>query len=206
MMKSGQCLPPTRTVKPKVLYYGTPVVLLTTRNEDGASNITPMSSAWALGNRIVLGLGEGGKGLENLRRHGECVVNLPDPSLWEQVEALAPLTGTSPVPAQKAQQFRYEKNKFQAAGLTAIAAQHVTPARIAECPIQIEARVVDLRMTGDPVRFGIIEVEAIVVHAHEGIVISESHIDPLRWSPLIYNFRHYFGLGDELGKTFRAEI
>jgi len=26
------------------------------------------------------------------------------------------------------------------------------------------------------------------------------------WQPLIYNFRHYYGLGQELGKTFRAEI
>jgi len=25
-------------------------------------------------------------------------------------------------------------------------------------------------------------------------------------APISYNFRHYFGLGAELGKTFRAEI
>ena len=30
----------------KVLYFGTPVVLITTRNEDGTPNIAPMSSAW----------------------------------------------------------------------------------------------------------------------------------------------------------------
>lgn len=29
--------------------------------------------------------------------------------------------------------------------------------------------------------------------------------DPAKWQPLIYTFRHYFGLGDELGATFRAE-
>jgi hypothetical protein len=31
-------------------------------------------------------------------------------------------------------------------------------------------------------------------------------VDPARWQPLIYNFRHYYGLGEELGKTFRAEV
>jgi hypothetical protein len=30
-------------------------------------------------------------------------------------------------------------------------------------------------------------------------------VDPSRWNPLIYNFRHYFGLGEHLGKTFKSE-
>jgi hypothetical protein len=25
------------------------------------------------------------------------------------------------------------------------------------------------------------------------------------WSPLIYNFRHYYGLGAELGHSFRSQ-
>ncbi len=165
-----------------------------------------MSSAWALGNRVILGLGDGGKRLENLKRHGECVINLPDPTLWRQVEALAPLTGKDPVPDAKVHQFRYEKDKFAASGLTAFAAKHVQAACIAECPIQIEGNVVDMRLTGEPVRFAVVEVEAIAVHPHESMVIGEYHIDPAKWSPLIYNFRHYFGLGSELGKTFRAEV
>ena len=196
----------TQVIQPKILYYGTPVVLLTTLNEDKTSNITPMSSAWALGNRIILGLGEGGKGLENLLRHGECVVNLPDSSLWESVELLAPLTGKTPIPEYKKCVFRYEKDKFAAAGLTPVKSIQVEPDRIGECPLQVEAEVREIGMTGEQVRFGIIEVEALVVHAHERIVIGANHVDPNRWNPLIYNFRHYFGLGDELGKTFRAEI
>ncbi|MGE5704689.1 MAG: flavin reductase family protein, partial [Clostridia bacterium] len=39
----------TREIKPSILYYGTPVILLTTQNEDGSSNISPLSSSWALG-------------------------------------------------------------------------------------------------------------------------------------------------------------
>lgn len=196
----------TRIVHPKILYFGTPVVLLTTLNEDGTSNITPMSSAWALSNRIVLGLGEGVHGLANLRRHGECVLNLPDPPLWKKIEALAPFTGANPVPDLKKGVFRYTKDKFAASGLTAVQSHHVLPERITECPLQIEAKVVDIRTTGEGTRFGIIEVEAMTVHAHEQIVIDESHINPVAWNPLIYNFRHYFGLGEELGKTFRAEV
>ena len=48
--------------------------------------------------------------------------------------------------------------------------------------------------------------EVLRVHADETYVIDESdHVDPDKWSPLVYNFRHYYGLADEeLGKTFRA--
>lgn len=196
----------TRIVHPKILYFGTPVVLLTTLNEDGTSNITPMSSAWALGNRVVLGLGAGGHGLENLRRHGECVVNVPNPTLWRHVEALAPLTGADPVPVHKKGVFRHSKDKFAECGLTPAESHHVLPQRIVECPLQLESKVVDIRMAGEGPRFGIIEVESVTVHAHEDIALGDEYIDTAAWSPLIYNFRHYFGLGEELGKTFRAEV
>jgi flavin reductase (DIM6/NTAB) family NADH-FMN oxidoreductase RutF len=50
------------------------------------------------------------------------------------------------------------------------------------------------------------EVEIIRVHVDSAFVLGENYIDPGKWSPLIYNFRHYFRLAEkELGKTFRAE-
>ena len=50
------------------------------------------------------------------------------------------------------------------------------------------------------------EVEVLRVHVAEGFLVpGKEHVDPDKWSPLIYNFRHYYGLDDsELGKTFRA--
>lgn len=195
----------SREVRPSILYFGTPVVLLSTMNEDGTSNLTPMSSAWALGNRIVLGLGENSHGLANLRRHRECVVNLPDSSLWDKVERLAPLTGASPVPEAKRSRYRHAKDKFAYAGFTEAASREVRPARVAECPLQIEAVVRGVRQAGGETGFWIVEAKAVRVHAHESILIDDRHIDPARWNPLIYNFRHYFGLGEERGKTFKSE-
>lgn len=193
-----------QTIEPKVLYYGTPVVLLSTLNEDETTNITPISSTWALGSCLVLGIGLGGKALENLQRHAECVLNLPNPKMWKQVEALAPLTGKDPVPEYKQSQFQYEKNKFQAANLHQLQSEAVKPLRVAECPIQIEAAVMHIRIPEYTLQFAIVEVVAQKVHVHEELILDKHHIDPQLWSPLIYNFRHYFGLGKELGKTFRA--
>jgi flavin reductase (DIM6/NTAB) family NADH-FMN oxidoreductase RutF len=51
------------------------------------------------------------------------------------------------------------------------------------------------------------EVEVVRVHVASDLVIKDRYVDAARWSPLIYNFRHYYRLAEtELGKTFRAEV
>ncbi|WP_256873780.1 flavin reductase family protein [Paenibacillus kribbensis] len=195
-----------KTIKPSILYYGTPVILLNTLNEDGTTNISPISSSWALGDCLVLGIGIGGKAYENMKRHPECAINVPGPSMWENVERLAPYTGKHPVPVEKQQNgFTYQKDKYAISGLTSVDSKSVKPARIRECPIQIEAEVRDIRVPEHAPYFAIVETQAVQVHVHQDMILGENHIDPTKWSPLIYNFRHYFGLGDHLGKTFRAE-
>lgn len=192
-------------VTPSILYFGTPVVLVTTENEDSSANITPMSSAWALGRTVVLGLGRNGQGAHNLLERPELVLNLPAPHQWAAVERLAPLTGREPVPDAKRGTFRFEADKFAAAGLRAEPSEVVRPPRVAECPLQLEARAARVRPDlGE--QFLIVEAEVEKVHADPAIVVpGTQHIDPGAWSPLIYNFRHYFGLGPELGRTFRSE-
>jgi len=165
-----------------------------------------MSSAWALGPCIVLGLGIASQAMANLQQNGECVVNLPDAELWPQVEKLASLTGKNPVPDHKRQQFRYEKDKFSAAGLTPLPANTVTPNRIAECPLQLEGKVLHIRVPDHTPMFAVTEVRVTRIHAHEHLIVDQDHVNPSLWNPLIYNFRHYFGLSPELGKTFRAEV
>jgi flavin reductase (DIM6/NTAB) family NADH-FMN oxidoreductase RutF len=193
------------TITPAILYFGTPVVLLSTENEDGSFNLAPMSSAWALGQTIVLGLGAGGQTVRNLRSRQDLVINVPTPALWQAVERLAPLTGRSPVPEHKQGTFRFEPEKFAAAGLRPEPSDLVRPPRVAECPLQMEARAADVR-PGVSGNFLIIQAQVLKVHADPRIVMPGSqHIDPAQWSPLIYNFRHYYGLGTELGHSFRSQ-
>ena len=205
-------IPPHRTIKPSVLYFGTPVALLTTCNLDGSANISPLSSAFALDDRIVLGLGAGGQGLANLHRDGACVVNIPQAAQWRAVEALAPTTGAQPVPSHKAAMgFTHVADKFAAAGLTPLASQTVTPPRIAECPLQFEAELVRLHASGGgdwregAGAFAIAEVRVLRTHAHEAVTVAgKDHVDVARWRPLFYVFRRYVAAGEILGETFRA--
>jgi flavin reductase (DIM6/NTAB) family NADH-FMN oxidoreductase RutF len=200
-----------KTVEPKILYFGTPVALISSVNDDGSANLAPMSSFWALGWTMVLGISLQTQTIENLRQRPDCVVNLPSPDLWRNVERLAPLTGRNPVPQGKDLRFRFARDKFGAAGLTAIASKKVSAPRVGECPAQLEARVLRIHnLTGErrleaAAGAAAVEVEVVCVHLRREFVLGTNHIDPHLWQPLIYNFRHYFGLGPELGKTFRAE-
>jgi flavin reductase (DIM6/NTAB) family NADH-FMN oxidoreductase RutF len=201
-----------KAIEPKILYFGTPVALISSINDDGSPNLAPMSSYWALGWTLLLGISLETQTIENLHRRPECVVNLPSPNLWPKVERLAPLTGRNPVPGGKDSRFRFERDKFGAAGLTAIEAEKVAAPRVKECPAQLEAVVTRIHKLHGGERLqaaggaAAVEVEVVRVHVREDLVLGANHIDPCRWQPLIYNFRHYFGLGPELGKTFRAEI
>src|SRR4051794_7242176 len=98
---------------PPILYFGTPVVLVSTENEDGSANLAPMSSAWWLGHRCMLGLAVASRTTENLRRSGECVLNLPSADLVDNVDRIARTTGSDPVPDGKRRRgYRHVADKF----------------------------------------------------------------------------------------------
>ena len=51
-----------------------------------------------------------------------------------------------------------------------------------------------------------VEVRVLKMHVRSDFILRDNYVDPERWQTLIYNSRHYFGLGAELGKTFRADV
>src|SRR5215469_18856372 len=68
-----------RAIEPKILYFGNPVALISWLNEDGTTDLAPISSFWALGWTLVLGLLTPTKTADNFYAHRECVVNVPSP-------------------------------------------------------------------------------------------------------------------------------
>src|SRR5438309_8913427 len=109
-----------KTIEPTILYFGTPVALISTLNPDGSPNLAPMSSAWWLGWSCMLGLGQMGQTSDNLLRTRECVINLPSEHQVTQVDRLALTTGKNPVPEKKRQWgYRHEPDKFGTADFSA---------------------------------------------------------------------------------------
>jgi len=191
---------------PAILYFGTPVVLISTVNEDGSYNLAPMSSVFWLGWRCMIGLSAFSKTTENIIRTGECVLNLPSEDQVKYVDRLALTTGSDPVPAGKmAKGYRTVRNKFQLAGLTAERSGIVRAPRVKECPIQLEAKFIALHRVAEEEaaqrgRIVSIELQIQRVHVEESLLM-EGHpnrIDPDKWRPLIMSFQQFYGLGDRL--------
>jgi flavin reductase (DIM6/NTAB) family NADH-FMN oxidoreductase RutF len=199
---------------PAILYFGTPVVLVSTLNEDGSPNLAPMSSAWWLGKSCMLGFGARSKTPINLRRTRECVLNLPSVDQVGAVDKLARLTGSDPVPPHKqAMGYRHERDKFGVADLTPTPSLDVGAPRVRECPVQLEAVLEgehhlaerDIERRGALIA---LEVRIVRVHLDESILMEgdANRVDPTAWRPLIMSFCQFFGLGEMVHSSRLAEI
>lgn len=200
-----------KTIEPSILYFGTPVVLISTRNEDGTTNVAPMSSARFLGWGSMIGLASHSKTPENLLREQECVLNLPSVAQVDAVNKLARTTGSNPVPNSKvASGYRYVKDKLGVAGLTTLLSKLVQAFRVAECPVQLEAVLQaqhpfggfeEQRVYGgslENAHVTVFELRIVRVHVEESLVLAgkPNHVDSDKWKPLIMSFAHFYGLAD----------
>ncbi len=200
--------------EPAILYFGTPVALLSTENADGSANLAPMSSVFWLGWRAVLGLASASQTAQNLLRHPEVVINLPSAGMADIVDRLALTTGSNPVPKYKEQRgYRHVYAKFERAGLTPIASETVSPPRALEALVQLEARIEavhsiaaeDATIAGKILTF---EARILRVHLDESILLEgdPNRVDPDEWRPLIMSFQKFYGLGGQIHPSALASI
>jgi flavin reductase (DIM6/NTAB) family NADH-FMN oxidoreductase RutF len=150
----------------------------------------------------MLGLDLSSKTPANMQRTGECVLNLPSSAMVAAVDRLARTTGSNPVPPLKRRRdYCFEPDKFGLAGLTARAGETVAAPRVAECPVQLEAKVEALHQMAqsNPTMRGhlaAIEVKITRIHLDERLMMAgeANRIDPDKWRPLIMSFQQFYGL------------
>jgi flavin reductase (DIM6/NTAB) family NADH-FMN oxidoreductase RutF len=203
-----------KTIEPSILYFGTPVVLISTVNEDGTDNLAPISSVFWLGWRCILGLTASSKSTQNMVRTGECVVNLPSVKEVAAVNRLALTTGSNPVPEFKRRKgYQYVSDKFARAQLTPMESDTVAPPRVRECPVQLEAVVeatYPIADKDDSLRGFLVCIEARIqrVHVDEYLLMhgKPNRIDADKWRPLIMSFQKFYGLAPEQYASALATI
>ncbi len=212
-------------IEPAIMYFGTPVILISTLNEDGTTNIAPISSAWWLGWSCMIGIDATSKSTQNLKRNGQCILNLASGDMAQKVNALALLTGSEQIPLhKKLLGYKYSKNKFKHSGLTPQTPPYTPPntplerdskstdtkklKAVKECPIQLQASVENFNNFGqNDERMAIptyaIELKINQVNALPSILMegSKNKIDPNKWNPLIMNFRKFYSLTSELNES-----
>lgn len=203
-----------QTCEPAILYFGTPVVLISTCNKDGSYNLAPISSVFWLGWRCIIGIAVKSKTTENLIRTKECVLNLPSVDEAAAVNALALTTGSKPVPEGKRKRgYRFEPDKFELSGLSPISSELVSAPGAEECPVLLEAKLAAVHPVGEDDellrgRIVNIELEIVRVRVEEGLLSAsaQNHIDPDKWRPLIMSFQQFYGLGKMVHPSKLAEV
>ena len=161
-----------------------------------------------------MGLAAGSKTTENIKRTGECVLNLPSVDNVAAVNLLARTTGSNPVPAGKIRKgYRFERDKFGISCLTPVPSLTVSPPRVLECPVQLEARIEAIHGVAEDNdvqrgRINCIEARIQRAHLEESILMNgdPNRIDPDKWRPLIMSFQHFYGLGSQVHDSTLARI
>jgi len=196
-------------IEPKILYFGSSIVLISTMNEDGTANLAPMSSAWWLNRSCMLGLSSKSQTVQNLLREGECVLNLPSIDLIPAIESLTLSTGRDPVPESKAARgYRFEPDKFGVSQLTTLPSCEVKAPRVQQCPVHLEAKLVKVHPFEEPSSLVALEVHIVKIHVDQDLTMKDhpNYIDPSKWNPLIMNFCEYFGLSEQLSNSRLAPV
>jgi flavin reductase (DIM6/NTAB) family NADH-FMN oxidoreductase RutF len=189
---------------PAILYFGTPVVLLSTVNPDGSPNLAPISSVYWLGHQAMLGINRNSQSWANLDRTREVAVALPSVDQVDAVNRLALTSGRDPLSdRQQRRGYRHVADKFGVSGLTPVPADLIAPPLVADCPVVLECTVDHL--DPDHARIPAVEVTVRRVQASPDIVMAgrPNRIDPDRWRPLIMSFQHFYGLADGRLVPFR---
>ena len=206
---------PHVTIEPSILYFGTPVVLISTENEDGTANLAPMSSAWWLGWRAMLGLQTASQTPQNMIRTGQCVLN-PDLARpggrREQAGAPDRHQGDPCTEATARLCIRTEQIRSGRSDSNRVPNRRRATRAAMPYPAGSGGGGAARHHGRRPSVAGLIsafEVRITRVHVHPGLLMDghENRIDPAKWQPLIMNFQKLYGVSStEIVPSRLAEI
>jgi len=177
-----------KELKPSALVYPTPVVLVTSVDENGRPNICTLAAVGILSGKpphvgISIRPSRYSHGL--ISRTKEFVVNIPTTDIVRETDYCGVVSGRT-------------VDKFREAKLTQMKAKKVRPPIIKECPVSLECKLKDVIKLGSHDLF---IGEVVNVDVDESVLGSSGNIDygklsPVTWNPIT---GEYHGLGKVLG-------
>jgi len=165
--------------------------LITSVAPDGKPNIITLGEVFNLSLRtptiVGIAVRKATSSHELISGSGEYVVNMPTTRILEAVDRCGTVTGR-------------KVDKFAEFGLTPLPATVVKPPLIAECPVNVECKVIGIEEIGDHDLF---KGEVVVTHVDDGLLDEQGRVCPDRLDVLclIYNLNfsgEYWSLGRKL--------
>lgn len=170
---------------PGALTAPLPAVLVTVGEGDGANVLT---IAWTgiistIPPRTYVSVRPSRHSYKMLSERGEFVINLPSADMVRKVDFAGIYTGA-------------KMDKFERCGFTKIESREVSAPTIAECPIALECRVVEVLPMGSHDCF----IADIVSVSCRDDILLDGRICYDRANLLAYAHGEYFALGEKLGR------
>jgi flavin reductase (DIM6/NTAB) family NADH-FMN oxidoreductase RutF len=180
-----------RQLGPCVTFFPQPTTLVSTVGSSGSFDV--MTASWVsivskTPPTLAVSLNRGRLTYEQIRETGCFVVNMVPASLAVEADYCGLRSGR-------------DRDKFKMAGLTPVEASQVAAPLIAECPLNVECRLLREVELGEYV---LVLGEILEIHAVEMAFGKDGRIDAGAFDPLVYlgGIREYWGLGGLAGIAY----
>ncbi len=177
-----------KQIKPFRPIYPSPAGLVTSISEDGQPNIITLGEIFniSIAKPVIVGIAIRKQRYSHtlISATREYVVNLPTAAMAKVVDQVGSVSGR-------------DVDKFAAFDLTPVPADRVRPPLIAECPMNIECRVIGIQEIGDHDLF---LGEAVTVHIANDALDEHGRMIVENLDPLCYIAAEYWRVGAKLGR------
>ena len=168
--------------------YPTPAGLVVSIDAKGKPNIITLGEIFnlSINNPVWVGIAvrESRYSWKLIKEQGEFTVNLPPTALLNAVRGIGVYSGR-------------DVDKFAKYNLTPLPSKHVKPPIIAECPVNLECKVVGFHHVGDHDLF---IGEVLLEYIDEDKVNAKGERDESKLDPLIWLGVGFYKLGEKIGE------
>ncbi len=180
-----------KSLGPKTLIYPTPVWLVGTYDEKNMANVATVAWGGVCSSQppaVAVSLRKTRHTYDNILRRGAFTVNVPSAHQVKIVDYCGIYSGKT-------------LDKFDAAKITAVKAEHVDAPYVAEFPMILECALIAHHDIGIHTHF---IGEILDVKVDEAMLGEDGLPDMEKMKPLIYapEKRAYYGVGEYLGEAF----
>jgi len=173
-------------IKPNRPIYPTPAALITSVDEDGNPNIITLGEVFniSITKPVIIGIAirKATYSHSLISKTREYVVNMPTVDITDKVMTCGSISGRN-------------VDKFEKTGLTPLPAIKVTPPLIAECPMNLECKVLDIQEIGDHDLF---LGEVLVEHVDEQVLDENGKIRFEKLNGFAFNLGEFWTFGEKI--------
>lgn len=176
---------------PTTNLFPMPTLLVAVRTGEGTANVVTIAWAGIVGtNQIALCIDSGHYSTPHIEREGNFTVNIPRSTQAMQADYCGIVSG------------RKDPDKPRTCGWTMVPSSQISSPMIAECPLNLECRV--LRKIDDEESFYFL-AEIVETHIDEEVLDEKGEVDAARFDPLIFTpDGQYYKLGPQVAKAFQV--